>query len=268
MDKLETDNYKLAFIIAHKYFRGYESYLKYYISNILNFYNDSLILVVDNNSKFKEDVFNTIPPNDNIKFLDNNIDCKFELGAYQVGIRYLKEKNLVDKYDYCIFTQDNFILKNKYDFNNLINNNILACPINSYIADGDFKDLCEEVLGRIGLNNNYDKMTFCWCSSFIVHNTKIEQLYRYLVTIVIKVRTESCASERYLARILWELNDHRNNDIDGDIRYLGPQWNGHDNIGYKYECHSVSPYDKINAFFVKRVQGKTEGTVDKETVTK
>src|SRR3972149_7218479 len=112
MDKLTQDNYKLVFIIAHKYFRGYESYLKLYITNIQNFYNDALILVVDNNSNFKDDIFNNIKSNINIIFLDNDIECKFELGAYQIGLKYLITNNLIDKYDYIVCTQDNFILKN------------------------------------------------------------------------------------------------------------------------------------------------------------
>ena len=131
----EKDNYKLVFVIAHKYFRGYPSYLKYYIENIQRLYTDSLILVCDNNSVFKEEVFEAIPPNDNIKFLDNDIECKFELGAYQIGIRYLLEHNLRDEYDFVICTQDNFILKNKYDFNILIDGDVTACPINSYYPD-------------------------------------------------------------------------------------------------------------------------------------
>lgn len=258
------DTYKLVFIIAHKYFRGYESYLKYYIENILNYYPSSLILVVDNNSTYKEDIFNTIHPNENIKFIDNDIECKFELGAYQVGIKYLKDNNLIDKYDYFICTQDNFILKNKLDFNVLIENNITACPINSYIADGEYGELCRVVLSRIGLYDNLDKMTFCWCSSFIISTKKIEQLYEYLKTIVITVRPESCASERYLARILWELNEYKNYDIDGDIRFLGPIWNGNHNQTYKYDCITVDPYNNdIKSFFVKRVQQKTENTRDR-----
>jgi len=254
MDSNIKDNYKLVFIIAHKYFRGYESYLKYYINNILKFYTDSLILVVDNNSNYKEDIFSTIEPNDNIKFLDNNIECKFELGAYQVGIKYLIDNNLTDKYDYIVCTQDNFILKNKFDFNTLINDNIHACPINSFFADGECKDVWEGVLNTLGLNNNLDKITFCWCSSFIVSKYKIEQLYSYLTKIIIKVRWESSASERYLARILWELNGFRNNDIDGDIRNLRVD---------KYDCWTVNPYDDVNSYFVKRVQQKTEKTTDK-----
>jgi len=263
MEITKKDNYKLVFIIAHKYFRGYPSFLKYYIENINKFYDDALILVVDNNSQFKEDIFDDIGVRDDVKFLDNDIECKFELGAYQVGIRHLKENNLVDEYDYVIFTQDNFILKNKYDFNILIDGDITACPINSYYPDWCDKDICDRVLNKLGINDNLDKLTFCWCSSFVVSTKKIEKLYDWLIQIVMTVRRESCAAERYLARLLWELNDYKNNDIDGDIRYLGPLWNGNVNKTFKYDCHNVDLYSDIDAFFVKRIQDKNERTIDK-----
>jgi len=245
---------KSVFIIAHKYFRGYPSYLSHYIDNIISFYGDrSLILIVDNNSNYPEEVFNSITKRDNIIFLTNDIECKFELGAYQVGLRYILENKLLDECEYFVCTQDNFILKNKLDFNNMLESSIYACPINSYLPDGACKDVCDNVLSMLNRNDNLDKITFCWCSSFIVHRTKVESLYEMLKQIVIKVRWESSASERYLARLLWELNDFKNNDIDGDIRDLEQN---------HYDCWTVDPIADSTSFFVKRVQQKNENTKD------
>jgi hypothetical protein len=245
---------KPVFIIAHKYFRGYPSYLKHYVENILNFYGDnSLILIVDNNSNYPQDVFETLPSRENIKILTNNIECKFELGAYQVGIKHILDNNLLESYDYYICTQDNFILKNHLNLSFLEENNVMACPINSFYADGECKDVCDIVLNKLGINNNLDKITFCWCSSFLVNKSKIKRLYDYISQIVIKVRWESCASERYLARILWELNDFKNNDIDGDIRTLSSR---------HYDCWTVDPLSPATSIFVKKVQQKTEKTID------
>ena len=98
-----TQEKKIVFIIAHKYFRGYPSYLSHYIDNIINFYGDrSLILVVDNNSNYPQEIFDTIPKISNLVFLTNDIECKFELGAYQVGMRYIFEKKLQDECEYFV----------------------------------------------------------------------------------------------------------------------------------------------------------------------
>lgn len=264
---IETnDGYNVVFIIAHKYFRGYESYLKYYISNIHSFYKNALVLVVDNNSNFKEDIFDNIEKNNKIVFLDNNIECKFELGAYQVGIKYLIDNEILNNYDYVVCTQDNFVIKNKLDFNKLNSENVKSCPINSYYQDGDQQHTSAEVLTKLGLYDNLDKITFCWCSSFIVHTQKIPQLYSYLKQIIITNRPQSCASERYLARILWELNDYKNNDIDGDIRELNPTHYRNKGLNIPantYDCWTVDLYANSGTFFVKKVQQKTENTTDK-----
>jgi len=242
---------KLCFIIASKYIRGYESYINYYISNINNFYGeDAHVIVVDNNSVFKEDVFLDLKKYKNVTILDNNIESKFEIGAYTVAINYLIENNLNNNYEYYIFTQDNFVIKNKYDFNILSNQNVNACTIYSYEQDG-LTSIIQEVLTKLDLFNNLDKITFCWALGFILNKSKILQLSNYFNKIVVVNRAESEAGERYLARILYELNEHRNYDIDGrqDCR--------------RYDCWSIDLKTAItDHYFCKRVQQKTEKTKD------
>ena len=254
------DSNKVCFIIAHKYFRGYPSYLKHYISNIQKFYPEAMTVVVDNNSTYKHDVFSEIEQLDNLVLLDNDITSKFELGAYQVGVRYIVENNLVDQYEYFVFTQDNCVLKNKYDFNTLKQTNTYALPVNSFYADGECKEVCDKVLNTLKLNDNLDKINFCWCSNFVVASSKIEQLYGYLKQIVVLYRWESCAGERYLARILWELNEQREcGDIDGSAADLAIR---------HYDTWSVNIYDSATSYFVKKVQQKTENTVDSNEAQK
>lgn len=243
---------KVCFIIAHKYYRGYESYLKYYIENIQSLYPEALTIVVDNNSLHPEDVFEPLRSKSNVVFLSNDIECKFELGAYQVGIKHLIDNNLLGQYSFCIFTQDNFVLKNKYDFEQSTS---FALPINSMHADGHAKDVCNTVLNKLGMNDNWDKVNFCWCSSFVVANHKVEQLYGWLKQIVQKVRWDSEGAERYLARLLWELNERRDcGSIDGDCRELP---------GKHYDCWKVNIYDPATTHFVKKVQQKNENTRDR-----
>lgn len=252
MGKLDD---KICFIIAHKYFRGYESYLKYYIDNIFSFYENPLVLVVDNNSPNKDDIFNIIE-NDKVIFLENNIECKFELGAYQVGIDYLKINNLIDVYDYYIFTQDTYILKNIFDFNELKSNNINAASLIGLHNDWAKMDIVGPVLEKLNLLNDLDDIYLCWCNSFIISNKRLLDLQQYLQQIIIKTRHESEASERYLGKILFELNNHRNYAIDGRNNTFIVN-------NLSYDCHNVDVFSNTDKYFCKKAQQKNERTIER-----
>ena len=51
-----TNNYKLCFIIAQKYYRNYKTYIQYFVDNIQEFYPGSLCIIVDNNSIHINDI--------------------------------------------------------------------------------------------------------------------------------------------------------------------------------------------------------------------
>lgn len=243
----------ICFIIAHKYVRGYPSYVKHYINNVKAAYGDeALVIITDNNSEHKDDIFDQLKDLEGVILLDNNIESKFELGGYQVGLQYVLDNNLTDKYEYYVFTQDTFIFKNKVDFKDLISRDIKACPIGSYPFDGDIREVWAPVLESLGLLDNIDKITFVWANSFIVHTTKVEQLQGYLKRIKTTCKLHSQGAERFLARIMFELNEHgENTNIDGDIRLLPAN---------HYDCWKVNPYDPATTHFVKTVQQKNEGT--------
>jgi len=251
-----NDKNKIVFIIAHKYYRGYQSYTEYYINNINTFYKDSLIIVVDNNSVNKDDIFNNLKKYENVVLLDNNIECKFELGAYTVGLQYLVENDLYNNYDYITMTQDTFIIKNRYDFNELYSRNVTACPLVGGVVNDEIKfgysSQYIPLLESLGLKGRLDEMTFCWCTSFVISTTKTEQLFGYIKQLNITVRDQSCASERYMARILLELNDGENHSLDCDLN----------DVINKYDCHSVDLLSNVPSYFAKRAQQKTERTID------
>lgn len=250
-----VNDYKLAFIIGHKYFEGYPSYLQYYIDNINKIYPNSLIIVVDNNSTNPDKVSENLA-GQNVTLLRNNIECKFELGAYKVGMEFIIAQNLLHQYDYFIFTQDTYVLKNKYDFNILKQNAVEACSLIGWRNDWEIFEICAPVLRSIGLVNKLDEANLCWCNSFIVSNKKLVTLYDLTKDIIITNRRESMASERYLGLILFELNNQKNFAIDGpDNNYLIN--------GKSFNCLEVDMYSDVNKYFCKVCQQKNETTRDK-----
>lgn len=247
-------NDNLVFVIAHKYVRGYVSYIKYYIDKINELYPKSQIIVVDNNSKNINDIKDLFNNYENVILLENNIECKFEIGAYQVGIDYLIEKNILHNFSYAICTQDTYLLKNKYDFNVLKSKNIKASSIIGWPNDLEKMDVMKPVLERLGLFNNLHSTNLCWCNSFVVDTDKLEQLNYLFKQIVVTTRHQSEASERYLGRILLELNGGNETIDGGDNTFIVD--------GVRHNCLTVDPLKNIDKYFCKKAQQKNERTIE------
>ena len=248
---------KVCFIIALKYYRNYETYIKYYMDNIQSFYKDSLIIIVDNNSTYIQDIHAMFSNYTNVVIITNETDCKFEIGAYKVGIQYLLANGLLDSYEYCVFTQDNFVIKNRYDFNQLKEKGTLACAINSWkrISTEDYSsNICKEILSSLNLQNSLEKLAICWAVSFILHSSTVNEFFNIVKNVIVKERIDCCYSERYMSGILYYLNNNKIEDIDGDI----------DVLMNHYDCWTVNPvYDDIKTvYFIKKVQQKNEHTKD------
>lgn len=249
--------YSVVFVISHRYYRNYPSYIKYYVDNIQSFYNtNAFVLIVDNNSKHIQDIKDLFVDYNNTIILTNETECKFEVGAYKVGIQYLLENQI--QYEYCVFSQDNFVLKRKFDFGELTNNNIKACPVNHFCLPREdyYEPKLYDILKKYGFENMIDIMSLCWCNTFVLHVSCIIPFMEKTNHIQkITNREESCASERYLSGILHILNNNKSVSIDGDI-------SSKEILGY--DCWTV---DLINEsiptrYFVKRIQAKNETTVD------
>ena len=260
--KMEKDPYKLCFVISHRYYRNYISYIQYYVDNIQKFYTDSLIIIVDNNSLYINDIIGKFKTYNNIVILSNTTQCKFELGAYKVGINFLLEQKLLDNYDYIIFSQDNFVLKNKYDFNSMKDNNILAMSFargqngnhhyGNHHYDCFHSEPSQKILQRLNLLESINIFSVCWCNSFILHTSKILEFLDITQDIIITIRRESECSERYLDAIIFYLNNNKNytmNYIEGGC--------------LSYNCWNINLLeDNVIEYFAKRIQHKTETTED------
>jgi hypothetical protein len=166
----------------------------------------------------------------------------------------------VDSYEYVVFTQDNFIIKNKYDFNQLKERDTLACSLitwqNSKIDNYYFfTPLSQNVLSLLGLNNDINNLSLCWCNSFILHHSKVVPFMDIVKNIIITTREDSSSAERFLSGILYRLNNNKIEDIDGDMN----------DITKFYDYWKVDLVNDCipNVYFVKRLQQKNEKTVDK-----
>jgi hypothetical protein len=135
---------------------------------------------------------------------------------------------------------------------------VLSCPIvdchgNLSDVHRGYHESFMPILKQMNLNYDVENSSFCWCNSFIISSEKIEDLYNFIKDIVITERWDSCVSERYLGIILWELNDRKKFDIDGDLYHV-------QNL---YDSRKVDVYTHESTFFVKKLQQKTEQTVDR-----
>lgn len=227
-------NSKICFIITMKYVKDYETYINIYVNGIQKFYENAFTLIVDNNSDNIEDIYKMLEKYNNIKIITNTSQSKYELGGYIFGIKWLIDNFTLSQYEYYVFTQDTFILTNKFDFNILKNNLIGACSIvefneNLIIDRHTGKSLPilidekKEVLEPLGLYNNMDKIMLCWGCNFVCRNNVIHNLFEYIKNIIVKNKHDSGASERYMGRIIYELNEHRNFNIDGYLKFLEPE---------------------------------------------
>jgi DNA-binding XRE family transcriptional regulator len=245
----------LCFIIACRVSKNHKTYINYTIENINNFYPNSTIILVDNNSIYSE-YFNQFKGMKNLIYLLNTSESKYELGAYNFAIEYIKKNNL--HFNYYTFLQDLLIPVNKYDYEYLLNNHINAICIyrfhsdklNYYIDNSYHKDFLEKK--NINVTDNFKGCTF---HSFIINYEFLIKLNDLTKELIIKERKQSEGTER----IMGKLFDYFNNDIyydgiDGFVEDI------------KYDIKTVDPSTQetkqLGYYFIKVSQGKNNDTVE------
>lgn len=203
----------ICFIIALKYVRGYDSYIKIYVDNIQKFYKNSFIVIVDNNSTYIKDIEIVLKNYKNLIILTNTSDSKYEVGAYKFGLKWLIDNSMIN-YDYYVFTQDTFILENKYDFNKLKYLNVQACSIVEHLEH--FTWYCPMVKLYILQKHNIsiNNINICWGCNFVISKNKIFNLYEYIKQHILKIKDHSCLFERVMGFFIKEL-EPKNFNIDG-----------------------------------------------------
>ena len=227
------------------------------MDRINKFYPGSYIIIVDNDSRDLEDIKSRLRHHPNVAIIVNDSDCMFEIGAYKHGIRFLAANNAIGKFDYIIFSQDTFVANQKFDFQQLKHNGIQAASFNHLSGWCDMKDdpIVHRVLSKFNLYDIYDGINFslCWCNSFALDSRRVIDFYEMVKAERIHGRyAGSVQSERYLAGILYFLNDNSYHSICGDA--ITPEILG-------YDCWNVDiESNNLPHAFVKEVQQKREDT--------
>jgi hypothetical protein len=125
-----------------------------------------------------------------------------------------------------------------------------------YIKNSFHVPFVMKILMDIGVSTELEKITFCPSNSFVLHQSKIGELYSITQNIITTTKEESNHTERILAGILYKLNGGRNFNIDGFIKSdldITEE--------YPYNPWTVNvKYYKTNKYFVKRIYNKSENT--------
>lgn len=251
---------KICFVIALKYYRTHPVYIREYVDNIRKHYTDSFIIIVDNNSEHIEDITFEY---DNVIIITNTSDQKFELGAYNLGIKYIIDNGLTEKYEYYTFTQETFMLCEKFDIGELANNGVKACPlvcskqgsfarefINEFVF-GRKETLIIDTITELGLTSKIPELTFCFASSFILHKSKLSNFNKMTSHIKILNKIHSQCCERFLAGIFYILNDGVNTALEDKL------------VDDFYS--SICPGNIIKlTYFTKYLHFRNENTIEKK----
>jgi hypothetical protein len=245
---------KLCFIIACRVSKNHKTYIDFTIKNINQLYPDSTIILVDNNS-INPEYFEKFKSMKNIIYLLNISESKYELGAYNFAIEYIKNNKL--KFDYYTCLQDLVIPVNKYDYNKLLKENINAICIYRFHSD----KLCfyndetcsyhKDFLKSKNISD-IDDFKGCTYASFVINHKHILKLNELTKDLIIKERKQSEGTERILAKLISVFNNNYDMSVDGFYEDI------------KYDVKTVDPKSeetkKLGYHFIKVSQGKNNNT--------
>ena len=218
-------NNSLCFVISNNTYISRDKnlvYIKKYVDNIQRIYNNSFIIICNNettDSEHLSNVKNMLLDYKNIVILNNDTNYKCQIGNYAFSIKWLFDNNMLN-HSYYVFTESKFILEKSFDFNILQNKDLKVSRFFLWFESMNNENI-NNILQTIDIHNKKVLINLCEYCNFIIRNDSVNKLYDYIQKCLSKIPYEKKLYEILFGCILDEIQitDYRINGVRFEDNY-------------------------------------------------